>query len=75
MSFLKRTKCGIGRESPMTYLANMLRLLPKRGKEASGLPSGCVDDASKEAYVRDYLEHEDIELEPGNIAFSAGFVI
>ena len=39
-------------------------------QEASGWPSGCTSAESREAYVRDYLEHEGVELDPDAIEYN-----
>ena len=44
----------------------------KKKQEASGWPSGCTSEASKEAYVREYLEHEGVELDPNAVEYNPG---
>lgn len=40
--------------------------------EASGYPSDCITDAQKAAFVDDFKQHENVELDPSKIENNAG---
>ena len=44
----------------------------KEKQEASGYPEGCVTDEQKRAYIEDYKQHENIELDYDKIAKNSG---
>ena len=44
----------------------------KKKQEASGWPSDCTSEESKEAYVHEYFEHEGMELDPEVVEYNPG---
>lgn len=42
-------------------------------QEASGHPTTCMDEESREAYIADYKRVEGIELDPGKIVYNPAF--